>query len=58
MTVPEVVVVTKKFEENKGKKKNSKGDKGNEEEGKRPSYGISAAAGMIIRSVHISRQCG
>ena len=41
-----------------GKKKKRKGDKGNEEEGKCPSDGISAAAGMMIRSVHLSSQCG
>ena len=54
-----VVVISKKSEKKKRKKKNMKGGKGNEEEGKKsPSYGISAAAGMMIRSVHIGSQCG
>ena len=40
----EVVAVAKKFNKNKGKKKNRKGDKGNENEGKKsPLGGISSA---------------
>ena len=53
----EVVAIAKKSEKKKGKKKNIKGDNGNEYKGKSPSYGISAYAGMIIRSVHLGSQC-
>ena len=53
-----VAVVAKNSEKNKGKKKKRKGDKGNEEEVKRPSYGISASAGTMIRIVHLGSQCG
>ena len=53
----EVVSVAKKSEKKKGKKKKRKGEKVNEEEGKkRPSNGISNAAGMMIRSVRIGRK--
>ena len=52
-----VAAVVRKSEKKKGKKKNRKGGKGNEEEGKRPSDEISAAAGMMIRSVHLGSQC-
>ena len=45
----EVVTVAKKSEKKKHKNKKRKGGKGNEEEGKRPSDGISAAEGMMIR---------
>ena len=45
----EVVTVAKKSEKKKHKNKKMKGGKGNEEEGKRPSDGISAAEGMMIR---------
>ena len=34
----------------------SKGSKGNKEEGNSPSDGISDAAGMMIRSVHLNSQ--
>ena len=54
----EVVAVAKKSEKKKGKKKNRKRDKGNEEEVKSPSDGISGAAGMMIRSVNLDSQCG
>ena len=50
--------VAKKSDKNKGKKKNRKGDKGNEEDIKSPSDYIAAAVEMIIRSVHLGRQCG
>ena len=54
----EVVAVSKKSEKEKGSNKKRKGDKGNEEEGKKSaSYGIYDTAGMIIRSVHIGSQC-
>ena len=53
-----VVAVVKKSEKKKGKKRKRKGDKFNEEEGKSPSDGISAAAGMIIRSAFLGSQCG
>ena len=53
----EVVAVAKKSEKKKGKKKKRKGGKGNEEESKIPPDGISAATGMMIRSVHLSSQC-
>ena len=53
-----VVAIAKKSEKKKGKKKKRKDDKGNEEEGKNPSDGISAAAGMKIRSVRLSSQYG
>ena len=53
-----VVAATNKSEKKKDKKKNRKGEKGNEEEGKRPSDGISAAAGIMIRSAHLGSQCG
>ena len=50
----EVVAVAKNYEKKKGKNKNIKDDKGNEEEGnKSPLDGISVAAGMIIRSVNL-----
>ena len=53
-----VVAVAKNYEKKKGKKKNSKGCKVHEEEGKKsPSDGISAAEGMMIRSVHLVSQC-
>ena len=53
-----VVAIADNFEKKKGKKKKRKGDKVNEEEGKkRPLDGIYAAAGMMIRSVHHGRQC-
>ena len=52
----EVVAIAKKSEKKKGNKKNRKGKKGNEEEGKSPSYGTSAATGMIIRRVHLGSQ--
>ena len=53
----EVVAAAKKSEKKKGKKKKRKGDKGNGEEDKIPSGGIYAAAGMMIRSVHLDIQC-
>ena len=45
----EVFAVAKKFSKKKGKKKNSKGGKGNKEEFKSPPYVISAAEGVMIR---------
>ena len=54
----EVVAVSKKSEKKKGNNKNMKGDEVNEEEGKKStSYGISATAGMMIRSVRLGSQC-
>ena len=53
----EVVDVAKKSKKKRGKKKKSKGDKRNEEEGNSPLDGISDAARMMIRSVHLSSQC-
>ena len=53
----EVVVITKKSEKKKGKNKNMEGGKINEEDGNSPSYSISAAEVMIIRSVHLGSQC-
>ena len=53
----EVFVVVEKSEKKKGKKKKSKGNKVNEAESKSPSGGISAAAGMMISSVHLGSQC-
>ena len=52
-----VVAVTKKSEKKKVKKKNRKGDMGNEEESKISLDGISASEGMIIRSVYLGSQC-
>ena len=52
----EVIAVAKKYEKKKGKKKNRKWNKGNEEEGKSPSDGISTAAVMMIRSGHLDSQ--
>ena len=52
----EVFAVAKKSENKKGKKKKRKGDTGNEEEGKRPSDGIYAAAGMMISIFHLGSQ--
>ena len=40
------------------KKKNKKGDKVNEDEGKSPLDDIYAAAGVVIKSAHLSSQCG
>ena len=54
----EAVEIANNSEKKKGKKKKRKGDKGNEEEVKRPSYGISASAGTMIRIVHLGSQCG
>ena len=45
----EVVVIANKLEKKKGNKKNRKGDKGNAEEVKIPSYGIYVDTGMMIR---------
>ena len=54
----EVVGVAKNSDNKKGEKKKRKGGKGKEEEGKNiPSYGISTASGVIIRSVHLGIQC-
>ena len=53
-----VVAVNKKYKKKKGKKKNRKGDKGNGEAYNIPLDGISAAAGMMIRSVNLGSQCG
>ena len=53
----EVVTVANKSKKKKGKKKKRKEGKGNEEEDKNPSYGISAAAGRMIRSFHLISQC-
>ena len=52
----EVVVVEKKSKKKKGKNKYRKGGKGNEKEVKSPSYGIYAAAGMMISSVSLGSQ--
>ena len=54
----EVVTAAKKSKKKKGKKKKRNGDKGNEEEGKSTSDGISSAVGTMIRSVHLGSQCG
>ena len=53
----EFVAVAKNSKKRKRKRKNRRGEKGNEEDGKSPSDGISDAAGMMIRSVHLGRQC-
>ena len=54
----EVVAVSKNSDKKRLNNKKRKGDKGNEEEGKKSaSYGISAAAGMMISSVHLGSQC-
>ena len=53
----EVVAVVKKSKNKKGKKKKMKGDKVNEEGGNSLLYGISVAAGMVIRSVHLGINC-
>ena len=53
-----VVAVAKNSDNKKGKKKNSKWEKGNEEEGNSSSDGISTAAGMMIRIVQLGRNCG
>ena len=53
-----VVAVAKNSDKKKGEKKKRKGDKGNEEEGKKsPLDGISAAAWTMTRSVHLVSQC-
>ena len=53
-----VVVIEENSKKKKGEKKKRKGGKGKEEEGKNiPSYGISTASGVIIRSVHLGIQC-
>ena len=53
-----VVVIEENSKKKKGEKKKRKGGKGNGKEGKNiPSGSISAAAGMMIRSVHLGSQC-
>ena len=52
-----VVAVAKKSKKKKGKNKKRKRDKGNEEEGKILLDGISVAAGMVVRGVHLISQC-
>ena len=54
----EVFAIAKNSKNNKGKKKKRKGVKGNEEDGKSALDGISAAEGVMIRSVHLVSQCG
>ena len=54
----EFCAVAKNYKKKKGKKKKRREDKGNEEEGNIPSNGIYDDAGIMIRSVHLSSQCG